>query len=340
MWVVGAAATSCGTAGGDGATVWTAGAQATTKPIANDAFMRRSKAADVPAPESNKTDAFVIACRIDCLVRSARPRRSVPRCGKMHAVGRTTALGGFGIIALAVGFEARCILFVDSSPTGDQFSQTCGIANPTTACGMCMTNTCAAQLTACCGDPSCRTALGDVDECSEAGSCIFDMTSTTGASLGQCINTCTSCNAEPATVIEAGAQIECTTDTANQDCDCISGLGESNTSRCDVTTFSNAFCCADNTWPAAGTSCSCSPVGCTAYTAGNCTCGAALSSNNTSSCNSGVGLCCGLDGTCSCDPNANTCDDLGGGTQVLDCTLATHIGCSQGQHPVSNCSPE
>jgi len=237
------------------------------------------------------------------------------------------------VVALAAAFEASCIFLVDQSPSGDQFTQACGLASATTTCGACMTQSCAAELTACCTDTTCRDVLAQVDQCAEAGACVFDMSSAAAAALGKCIDAkCTACSAEPANAFDGG-QVYCGFGSSTTSCQCSSGEGFTNATRCDVTSMPNAICCADTIWPNAGSSCTCSSVTCTSY-GDSCTCGPNEPGN--ASCNTNVGICCANQGFCSCDSAATQCSS--GTTSVSDCSLPDVVGCGTSQVRVNNCS--
>ncbi len=244
----------------------------------------------------------------------------------------------FGVILGATTFEASCLLLVDQSPSGDQFSQACGLANATTTCGACMTQSCAAELTACCGDVTCRGVLAQVDQCAEAGTCVFDMTLASASALGKCIDSkCPACSAEPASAFDGGGQTYCSVGSSQTSCSCTNGYGLSNATRCDVTTVPNAVCCADKSWPSAGTSCTCGTVQCEAFTtSGDCSCSPS-SVGNAQHCNTSFdGVCCTSDGFCNC---SSTATDCGSQPSVGDCSTPDAVGCSTGQVRVNNCSP-
>jgi len=234
------------------------------------------------------------------------------------------------LIAATAVAHVGCILLVDSSPTGDQFSTACGVSDGATACGSCMTQNCANELTACCADTSCRSVLSAIDACADAGTCIVDTTNAAAAALVKCVDGCSACSAMPATPLDAGTAIACYTDTHS--CNCSAGSSQ-NATRCDLTTVPNAVCCADLDYPAANTSCSCAQVRCDLSVTGDCMCSTSAS-GNTTTCNSGT--CCANYGFCTCD-QSTSCSTYT--SPVSTCGVPSSISCLSSQKRVNNCSP-
>ena len=239
------------------------------------------------------------------------------------------------LIAATAVAHVGCILLVDGSPTGDQFSTTCGVADEASACGSCMTQSCASQLTACCADADCRKVLSAIDTCADAGTCLVDTTNAAAAALVKCVDGCSACNAEPATPFDGGLPIACYLD-APYSCNCSAGSSQ-NATRCDLTTVPNAICCADIGYPKdPNTYCACATIKCESYSTGDCTC-STVSSGNATQCNSAWGTCCANDGFCDCSPSSTGCSSFT--IAVNDCNLRASVGCSSSQRPVNNCSP-
>ncbi len=239
-----------------------------------------------------------------------------------------------GLLMLIASAGAGCVLIVDHSPSGDSFSSTCAVADPSTTCGTCIDNACGAQLDACCADTTCRTVLSSVDSCSEAGSCIVDTTGTAASALESCIAVqCPSCQVLPATVYDAG--IYCSDDLTMGWCQCSteSILGQA-TTRCDQTTIPGGICCADQTWPSSGT-CTCGTISCSSQT-DSCSCSFNLGITSISCNQSGGGFCCATAYDCTC--GSTPCDS--NATPVSDCDVPSSIACPSGQHVISNCSSE
>ncbi len=241
------------------------------------------------------------------------------------------------LIAAIATVQLGCVLLVESSPTGDQFSTACAVADPTSACGACMTQKCGAELSSCCGDATCRSALTEIDQCAEAGTCIVDTTSSFAAALVKCVDQqCTACNAEPATPTN-GAKIACFVSSAGDSCNC--SAGSQNATRCDLTTVPNAVCCADLDYPTSSySSCTCATVTCMTY-GSDCDCSAG-SVGNTSTCDTNIGgACCvsSAGGFCSCGSALTSCPS--NELAVTDCATPASVGCSTTKKRVNNCSP-
>ncbi|HEY1954302.1 MAG TPA: hypothetical protein VGH28_01790 [Polyangiaceae bacterium] len=242
--------------------------------------------------------------------------------------------------ALAIAFAtftASCILFVDRSPTGDSFATTCALADQTSACGACAAQSCASELSACCGSSGCRSQLPQFDQCADAGTCLVDESDPTTKTLAQCLDAqCPSvCAAGGATTSDGGgSNVGCVLDQANGSCSCETFIG-ANQTRCDTTTIPNGICCADVNWPAEGTSCDCEPVKCDSQIDG-CMCSTS-GSGKLASCGQGFGPCCASDTFCTCSSdNAPGCDQFS--TPVSSCDVASVITCDNAQVQVNNCS--
>ena len=231
---------------------------------------------------------------------------------------------------------AGCIFLVDNSPGGDQFSDACAVAVPATTCGTCIDTACDTQLSACCGDGTCRNVLSAIDECSEGGSCVVDTSTTIEADLEECIAAqCPACQIAPASVYDAG--VYCSQDLPQGWCSCSteSIFGQA-TTRCDATTFADGMCCADSAWPSAG-NCTCATISCSSDDTGGCRCSFNLGLSSVSSCNQGLGPCCASSDQCTCNStNSSSCDSFS--SPVSDCDTPSAVACNVGQHVVSNCS--
>jgi hypothetical protein len=235
-----------------------------------------------------------------------------------------------------------CIFLVDDAP---KLGGTCTIANQTSACGSCIVQNCQTELNSCCADVDCRPALDAVDACSSTAKCAVDLTSKAAeGKLGLCIATkCAACK-----VLSTNYLSSCTLGTysfgANDECTC-SGAGTATATECDVTTFTNAVCCADVNYPAQGKSCSCVEVGCQGTSEG-CECAPANSTyypgDALKTCD-GVphNVCCysSSDGACRCYDSRSTCDQYSE-VEVTQCDVAglAIVACASNRARVANCS--
>jgi hypothetical protein len=237
-----------------------------------------------------------------------------------------------------------CILFVnEGTPDGDQFSTMCALLDSTSACGACVASSCANQITACCADTTCKSALSQFDTCADAGICTVDLSSATASALASCMNsTCSACDVVP----ESGdgsapgtVDVNCGAVAGFGYCSCEADEPGSKPYRCDQTSIPNSVCCADDNYPTNG-SCSCMPIKCDENIGpGGCSC-SPDQEGNVSSCDISDGPCCmDEDGTCTCEPdNDEACDQFS--TPVDDCTLAKNVGCSSSQKWYTSCSLE
>jgi len=237
------------------------------------------------------------------------------------------------VVVVAAALAAtQCVLLVDQSPSGDQFSTQCAVADPTSACGHCLTAQCSDEIASCCGDEACRFALSAIDTCSDAGTCLFDMSGAAGA-VGQCIQTkCNGvCDAVDAGQSEGGGNVECF--VSDHFCSCDNSFGTNGTT-CDVATHTNSVCCADLEWPTGtDTLCECDQIGCSDDGVA-CDCQPQSSVGDTTSCNTSAwGVCCLSQNYCSCGIDCNSAQ-----TPVEDCTKASLYQCASGRRVVPSCS--
>lgn len=227
-----------------------------------------------------------------------------------------------------------CLLFAESSPTGDQFTSTCSLLASGSPCATCVASMCGTELDACCADTACRPMLAEVDSCAEAGACTFDAGEDASSTLASCIATkCkTTC---VSTVLPDGATqgIDCTVDNINEECSCTLGTA-GNTQSCNTSFFAPSVCCASSGWPTSG-GCACGGVQCEASSDGmSCSCVFDTTVTNPVTCDGiDYGTCCIGPGGCSCYSNVPC---AGSEMEVSSCNTATYT-CASGDHSVQDC---
>jgi hypothetical protein len=226
-----------------------------------------------------------------------------------------------------------CILLVDSSPTGDQFSTTCSLLASASPCATCVAQMCGTELDACCADPACRPMLGQVDSCAEAGLCSFDAGEDASSTLASCVTTKCATTCVSTTPPDGPSEaIDCSLDSIDEDCSCTLGTG--NSQACNTGLFAPAVCCAASGWPSSG-GCACGAVQCQASTDGtSCSCVFDTDVTSPVTCDElDYGTCCIGPAGCSCYSDVPC---TGSETEVSSCNTATYT-CASGDKSVSDC---
>lgn len=243
-------------------------------------------------------------------------------------------MGVRSLTLLVAAALPSCILLVDSSPTGDQFSSTCGLLASASPCATCVTGMCGSELDACCADTACRPMLSQVDSCAEAGICSFDAGEDASSTLASCIATmcATTCLTNEPAPDGPSQGVDCTIDNIDELCSCTLGTG--NGQSCNTSTFEPAVCCAAIGWPASG-GCACGAVQCEASTDGtSCSCVFDTTVASPVTCDElDYGTCCIGPGGCSCYSSVPC---TGSEMEVDSCNTATYT-CASGDRAVSDC---
>jgi hypothetical protein len=234
-------------------------------------------------------------------------------------------------VVATLGALSGCILFVnDNQPYG----KACKFQGSDTACGRCVATTCASQLDACCGDKSCEEQLTWLDECvSTADSISCEVLASTAPDLVACLEQ--ECSACPGADGGAGGggdgAVSPSCSTYDAYCICVVD-GVPGGGSCTPETVSPGLCCADSSYPAADTSCTCETFSCTTTSDGaDCS----LSETSTGLSSYSGNVCCSTGSSCYCSDSLDACD--GDETQVAECTVDS-VRCPSGETDVTSCS--
>jgi hypothetical protein len=255
----------------------------------------------------------------------------------MRGVRRRPAL--HLIVALAATLAAAgCIAFVNDDPSS--LTTTCHFDGDDTACGRCVTASCAQALDTCCGDSVCsQTSLPLLASCFQASS-LCGTFLTASPDLASCIATsCAACGGDEGSssgsgiVVSSDGATPPAADAGATDCtpigdSCFCSLGSPNGVTCNQAGIKGGgLCCASYGWPTAtdGT-CECQPFSCTPESFGI-ECRLGSDSTGTLSCSGG----CSFGTYCEC--TGETCD----GTQVAQCDV-TQVRCDSSEVQVTSCS--
>jgi hypothetical protein len=255
-----------------------------------------------------------------------------------------SSVRALGPMLAAVVMASGCILAANDDPS--KLGTTCNFqGSDTTSCGKCIAMYCTTPLDACCGNKSCSGQLGHLDSCTSG----FQPTECEALAGGApdlyaCIATeCGSPNDcalgalgdagfdSPATDAGPSEKTSCYVNGAW--CSCSIGFSGNSTPCSEATVGSPSLCCADATWPASGTSCTCEPFSCdqTSSTFAICSLSSVVQ-GPTSVC----GPCCTNGTSCICDANSSGCS--GSDNPVATCDT-TNTGCGANQQTLSSCAP-
>jgi hypothetical protein len=139
---------------------------------------------------------------------------------------------------------------------------------------------------------------------------------------------------------------------ASGSCNCQVDQGGPNQASCGPALLGGpSVCCAADTWPQAGSSCSCALYECNGNSAGSdCGCGGLGGANTSATATCGGQVCCAGNGTgspgdpaqigCMCLSAAEgACSELSGYEQAVPSCALTDIGdnCGSGYHAVTEC---
>ncbi len=256
--------------------------------------------------------------------------------------------------ACASALLGALLLGLFGCPPGD-LSGTCRFTGDnTTACGMCVAQSCQSFVNSCCADDLCeKYDLPALDSCTGSSDCSklsgYGVSGDTMGKVASCVSA--NCSAQCGGV-DAGIKtaIACTKPTHGS-CNCLAGVTDGGSSSASsatdpstVCSFSTLVvrCCADTTWPAIGTSCGCTQVTC-AYPDGqpsDCQCGygdVPSGYNALDECMPTFdGKCCkSADGSCRCA----AVTDCGTATEVPSCKASdSPFTCSSTTRQVTSCS--
>ncbi len=248
-----------------------------------------------------------------------------------------------------------CVLLVANPPNG--LGGECRFSgDETSACGLCVKDACEETLNACCADHACGDTMSLLDSCAaDTFECSLlrdaDLAaSTAGSDLATCIskNCRAACSEEGNTsVLDGGGDgsdgkehvTRCT--QYDDHCSCSipsssSSYDEPNATTCGTATYPNAFCCADERWPLASTSCECSQVSC-AKTVSGCECSTGTGGTLTTCGDPGAYFHCCLNSSetvCVCG-SAKPCPSYE--TEVESCTVDS-VRCGSTRVSVSACA--
>ena len=241
------------------------------------------------------------------------------------------------VAPLAFAFLGGCILLVDSSPSGDQFSSTCTLlGDAATSCATCISQTCGTAFQACCADTSCRPMLGQLDQCADGGSCMPTAAGDAGGALATCVTSmcATACNQTPPPPDGPPMGYDCYSDNIAESCSCTYNTVPT-TVPCGASSFPNALCCQDKSYPTGNSSsCGCAAVTCSDFGSG-CTCAPNNGGMSGTTCDTNTyTTCCASGTTCLC---GNDISCTSSQTQVFDCASLSNFSCSSTQLATSNC---